>query len=152
MKCPYCGGHGWSWVGVASNAERQPCEPCGGQGRDRVDRGRLMGLLLVLGSALFSIWVILHMANAAFGAEAGKVALSEFRAYHSALQVGAVNGAFAVTDTMGIRCPTPNKTVGEYIAALQYRSYDVTKPWVTYLIQLMHEAGCRPEPQEKPNA
>lgn len=53
MKCTYCRGRGWAWVGTVHNAEREPCEPCGGRGRLFVDWGAIGGAVACLISAVF---------------------------------------------------------------------------------------------------
>ncbi len=59
MKCPFCKGRGWTWVGAPSNAYRAECEECGGKGRGRMEWGPLAGVLLVLLSTAFCLWLLL---------------------------------------------------------------------------------------------
>lgn len=51
MKCPWCGGRGWEWVGVGGNAVREECEPCRGTGLGSINWGAWAGLLAILASA-----------------------------------------------------------------------------------------------------
>lgn len=51
VKCVYCGGRGWAWVGVGSNAEREMCDECLGSGRVPLELMGLLGGVLCLASA-----------------------------------------------------------------------------------------------------
>ena len=94
--------------------------------------------------ALFSTFYLLAVV-------AGQLDLAWFRAQTPDGQRGAVVGAMAVTDQLGITCAYPG-TVGEYRAALLYRPLDVYKPWVEYLIMLMDERQCSAKSATKPDA
>ncbi len=52
MKCPYCGGRGWVWVGIASNAEREGCEPCAGTGRMPPETWPVWGIVILVACSL----------------------------------------------------------------------------------------------------
>ena len=85
MKCCYCGGRGWTWVGVASNAVREPCGPCDGRGRwHRVNWGTVGGLVAVLFSLALAIAIIHLSVSLAHGQTAGSMTLKEFRQQPSA--------------------------------------------------------------------
>ena len=145
MKCPYCGGRGWAWRGIASNAERALCEPCNGSGEGRPAWGPLAGLLIVLFSFVVTLGLILWASTAAFGGSAGSVTLKQFRAYPEQTRVSLVMGAMATTEHAGLACPPPVMTVAEYAAALQSRAFDETRPWIVYYFQLIDERGCKVE-------
>jgi len=66
-KCCYCAGRGWSWVGIASNAVREPCYPCDGQGRLPVNWHGVTGFVLVLFSAMLILGVLTWGVRAAYG-------------------------------------------------------------------------------------
>ena len=143
MKCLYCGGRGWSWVGVASNAERQPCEPCGSRGRMSADPGAWAGLILLLVSALFSLGVILYVATAAFGqTHPNDRSLKWFRSLEPPTQTALVAGAMAAVGHLGLRCPEPI-TVGEQVAQLRLQLARVDESWISVYFQLITKRGCR---------
>ncbi len=143
MKCPYCGGRGWAWYGIASNAERVPCEPCAGAGQAGADWGPLGGLALILFSFVVCAGLIIWGATALFGATAGEITLKEFRAYAQPTQVALVLGAMAATEHLGLRCPAPQLTVTEYASALAWRKLDEGQPWIGQFIRLMVQQGCQ---------
>ena len=72
---------------------------------------------------------------------AGQLDLTTFKTLSPDAQRGAVLGAMAVTDQLGITCQFPG-TVAEYRAALLYRPLDNARPWIEHLIGLMDERKC----------
>ena len=66
-RCCYCAGRGWSWVGIASNAVREPCYPCDGQGRLPVNWHGVTGVLIVLFSAALILGVLTWGVRVAYG-------------------------------------------------------------------------------------
>ena len=152
MKCCYCNGRGWTWRGIARNAEREPCEPCGGFGRTRTHWGPLAGLLIILLSFALTLGIIIWSAQAAFGESAGSVTLKQFRLYPDQARTALVVGAMATTEHAGLVCPKPQMTAADYVTALQSRTFDETKPWILYYFQLIDERGCRVEEEGKPDA
>ena len=54
MKCVYCGGRGWAWVGVGHNADREACGPCEGSGRTRFDLDGVVALVIITCSAIIT--------------------------------------------------------------------------------------------------
>ena len=148
-KCCYCGGRGWAWRGIASNAERVPCEPCGGEGRwRRVNVDRLVGVLLVLTSAFIVFGVIHFSVLFAYGQSAGALTLKDFRVLPQSTRIMLVAGAMAATEHAGLRCPDPQRTVAEYVSALTFRRLDDTQPWVGHYFRMADEQGCRVEDEE----
>ena len=143
MNCPYCGGRGWAWYGIASNAERVPCEPCAGAGRGRADWGPLGGLVIVLFSVVVCAGLLLWGVMAVFGATAGEMTLKEFRALPEPTRTALVAGAMAATEHLGLRCPAPQLTVVEYASALTWRRLDEQIPWVDQFIRLAVQQGCQ---------
>ena len=143
MICPYCGGRGWAWRGVASNAIREECEECQGKGRGRVNWGPLVGVTLVLFSFALCVMLILWTTQAAFGETAGSITLKQFRAMPSSQRSTLIAGAMAATEHLGLICPEPQRTVGEYVAALTHRKLDDSTPWVAQYFTLADEHGCR---------
>ncbi len=151
VRCCYCGGRGWVWRGIASNAERELCEPCGGSGHTRTLWGAIGGLLLVLLSAAWVIWIIVWTTQAAFGesaGSAGSVTLNQFRLYPDHIRIALLAGAMAATEHASLVCPAPQMTVAEYAATLQWRVFDEEKPWIVYYFQLIDERGCRVPEEE----
>lgn len=148
-KCCYCGGRGWSWVGVASNAFKEPCNPCGGAGRwTRVNWGVIGGLVAVLFSAALCLGIIVWSTQSAYGAEptptiAGQATLKWFRGLPQGTRAALVAGAMAAVNHAGMQCPQAI-TVAEHVSALTYRgSLDESKPWVEHYFSLAFEQGCR---------
>ena len=150
-KCTYCGGRGWAWRGVASNAVREPCEPCGGEGRwTRPNVDRIVGILLVLVSAFITLGIIHFSVSLAHGQSAGAMTLGEFRQLPGPTKSAMIAGAMATTEHVGMRCPDPQRTVAEYVSALTWRKLDVAQPWVEYYFRMTTEHGCRVEDDEEP--
>ena len=148
-KCCYCGGRGWIWVGVASNADRVPCEPCGGGGRGRLSIDGVIGVLLVLISAFIVFGIIHFSVTFAHGQTAGAMTLREFRQLPGAAKIGMVAGAMAATEHVGMRCPDPQRSVSEYVSILTYRAtFTDTHPWIEFYFRLVDEHGCRVEESE----
>ena len=143
MTCPYCGGRGWAWVGVASNAERVECEPCGGTGHGRVNWDPVIGALLVIVSALLVFGIIHFSSGFAYGETAGSLTLKDFRAMPLITKAALVNGAMATVEHLGMTCPDPQRTVGEYVSRLTYLKLDESAPWVSYFLLLTTEQGCQ---------
>lgn len=146
-KCCYCGGRGWSWRGVASNAVREPCEPCGGAGRwRRPNIDYIVGTLLVLVSAFIAFGIIHFSLTFAYGQTAGAMTLKEFRQLPGAARISLVAGAMAATEHVGLRCPAPQRAVSDYVFILTYRAtFNDAQPWVEYYFRLTDEHGCRIE-------
>ena len=145
-KCCYCGGRGWVWVGIASNAIREPCGPCDGRGRwHRVNWGVVGGLVAVLFSMALSFAIIHFSVSLAHGQTAGGMTLKEFRQQPPMVKSALVAGAMATTEHVGMQCPDPQRTVAEYVSALTWRKLDDQKPWVAYYFTLTNEHGCRIE-------
>ncbi len=140
-KCVYCGGRGWAWYGIANNAEREPCAPCGGRGRMRIGWG-IAGACLLLLSGVLVIGLILLTIQAAFGESAGSVTLKQFREYPERARTALVAGAMAVTEHAGMVCPGPLMTVKEYVTTLTHRPFDESAPWVAAYFALIDERGC----------
>lgn len=146
IKCVYCGGRGWAWHGVARNAERVPCEPCGETGRAPTNWWGVGGTFLLLVSMLVTCAFILWTTTAAFGQTAGGMTLAEFRRLADPTKSALVAGAMATTEYVGMACPDPQRTVAEYVSALTWRKqFDAGKPWIAYYFTLTDEHGCRVE-------
>ena len=146
MRCCYCGGRGWTWVGVASNAEREPCGPCEGRGRwHRVNWGTVGGVVIVLFSLALFLAILHWGVSLAHGASAGSMTLDAFRKHPSEIRTALVAGAMAATEQAGLRCPAPQGTVAEYVSALQWRVLDTNKPWIAYYFMLLDQRGCQVE-------
>ena len=143
MTCPYCRGRGWAWRGVASNAIREECEECQGKGRGRIEWRPLAGLALVLVSFVVCVALIVWSSTGVFGATAGGLTLKQFRAMPAEQRSTLLAGAMAATEYVGMVCPEPQKTVGEYVAALTHRTLDESAPWIAYYFELVDEHGCR---------
>ena len=101
--------------------------------------------MILFFSLVVAIGIILWTTQAAFGGSAGSITLKQFRAYPEQARISLVMGAMATTEHAGLACPPPVMTVAEYAAALQYRVFDETKPWIVYYFQLIDERGCRVE-------
>lgn len=142
IKCCYCGGRGWSWVGVAGNAERVPCEACGETGRARTNWWGVSGTLLLLVSMVLTCAFILWATTAAFGQTAGAMTLQEFRAHSQFTKSALVAGAMATAEHLGLRCPDPQLSVAEYVSRLTWRTLDPQRPWVSYFFDLTTQQGC----------
>ena len=142
IKCCYCGGRGWSWVGVAGNAERVPCEACGETGRTRTNWWGVSGTLLLLVSMLATCAFILWATTAAFGQTAGSMTLKEFRAHPQLTKSALVAGAMATAEHLGLRCPDPQLSVAEYVSRLTWRKLDDQQPWVSHFFVLTTQQGC----------
>ena len=145
MQCPYCRGRGWAWVGVASNAIREECEPCGGKGHGRMDWGPAVGFILVL----FSAALCLLWATAAFGqTHPDDRSLGWFRSLEMRTQTALVSGAMAAVGHVGVRCPEPI-TVAEQVAQLRMQLARVDEPWIGVYFDLITKRGCRVETDEE---
>ena len=142
MKCPYCRGRGWEWVGIASNADRVPCDECGGTGRGQVNWGPLAGLGLVLFSAALCLGLIVWASTAAFGQTAGGMTLKEFRAHPQLTKSALVAGAMATAEHLGLRCPDPQLSVAEYVSMMTWKKLDDQQPWVAQFFMLTTQQGC----------
>ena len=63
MKCPWCNGRGFTWVGTPDNADRGLCGPCRGSGQGRLDWTAVGGLVLVLLSGGVMLWFIYYVTT-----------------------------------------------------------------------------------------
>lgn len=57
-KCLWCGGRGWMWVGVGSNAGREPCYECDEQGYVPWSLWGAVGIAALITSALSMTWLV----------------------------------------------------------------------------------------------
>ena len=77
---------------------------------------------------------------------AGVMTLKEYRALSSHAKTALMAGAMAATEHVGLRCPDPQFTVGEYVSVLMFRgTLDETKPWISHYFDLATAKGCRVE-------
>jgi hypothetical protein len=81
------------------------------------------------------------VATPATAQNAGSMTISDFRQRDESRQTYMVLGAIALTDKLDIVCPVM-VTVAEWRAALVHRQFDVTRPWIDVLLELMDERGC----------
>jgi hypothetical protein len=96
--------------------------------------------------------VVVMLAALCEGAEAvHKMSISQFKSMTEEDQVIMVAGAMALAGHMGMRCPQPFK-VGEMRAAILYRNWVQSGPWVAVLFTMFEERGCKIAEGEKPNA
>ena len=95
---------------------------------------------LIVALALASVLV-----QPASAQDAGQMTLKDFRQRTEQVQTYMVLGAIALTSTLGIACPQAIP-VGEWRAALAWRTADVQKPWIEILLELMDERGCKGAP------
>ena len=145
-KCCYCGGRGWVWVGIASNAERVSCDACEGKGRwRRPNMDTIIAILLLVMSLGIAVGIIHFSLSFAYGGTAGAMTLKEFRQLPGTTKSAMVAGAMATTEYVGLACPDPQKTVAEYVSALTWRKLDDGKPWIEFYFRLTDEHGCRVE-------
>ncbi len=101
-----------------------------------------MKLRVAMGALVTSTLLTAQLAWA--GASAGTMTIRDFRLRAETNQVSMVFGAIALTDRLEIVCPV-QITVGEWRAALAHREWDLDRPWVDVLLQLMDERGCAVE-------
>ena len=151
MNCPYCRGRGWAWVGIASDAYREECEPCRGKGQGKVNWSIIGGIGLVIVSAVFSIALILWSSQA-FGAGAPRYAeertLAWFRTLPDGTRAALIAGAMAAVGHVGLKCPEPI-TVAEHVARLTWGSnLALREPWIKAYFNLITARGCRVENDE----
>jgi hypothetical protein len=97
--------------------------------------------------------VVVMLAALCEGAEVAveKISVSEFKSLREVDQVMMVVGAMAVAGHMGMRCPQ-FLSVGEMRAAILYRNWVQSDPWVAALFTIFAEKGCKIAEGEKPNA
>ena len=109
----------------------------------RIDWGIVAGIILVLFSAAFMIGLIMWTVDVAFGETAGEMTLKAYRALPASAKSALVAGAMAATEHVGIRCPNPQLSVGEYVSTLNFRaSLDESKPWIAHYFDLIMAKGC----------
>jgi hypothetical protein len=78
----------------------------------------------------------------ASSASAGQLtSLAKWRDMPELAQSASILGVIELTNAIGLQCQRPT-SVGEYVAALKYRPFDVAKPWTSYVWQLFKENGC----------
>jgi phosphoribosylamine-glycine ligase len=96
--------------------------------------------------------VVVMLAALCEGAEVvNKMSVSEFKRMTEEDQVMMVAGAMALAGHMGMRCPQPF-IVGEIRAAILYRNWVQSDPWVEVIFTMFVERGCKIVIGEKPNA
>lgn len=68
-RCWNCDGKGWFWVGSVDNAERVQCDMCQAKRKSwlRLNWDGVVGLGLVLASAVVSMWLIVYALIEIFG-------------------------------------------------------------------------------------
>jgi hypothetical protein len=96
--------------------------------------------------------IVVMLAALCEGAEVvEKMSVSEFKSKTEEDQVMMVVGAMALAGHLGMRCPQ-SFTVGEMRAAILYRNWVESGPWVTVIFTIFEEKGCKVVIGEKPNA
>jgi hypothetical protein len=96
--------------------------------------------------------VVVMLAALCEGAEVvGKMSISEFKSMQEGYQLTMVAGAMALAGHLGMRCPQPF-TVGEMRAAILYRNWVQSGPWVAVIFTMYEERQCKIAEGEKPNA
>ena len=109
----------------------------------KIDWSIVGGILLLLFSAAFMIGLIMWTVDVAFGDTAGLITLKAYRALPASTKSALVAGAMAATEHVGMRCPDPQLSVGEYVSTLNFRaSLDESKPWIAHYFDLVMAKGC----------
>jgi hypothetical protein len=96
--------------------------------------------------------VVVMLAALCEGAETvDKMSVSEFKSMKEGDQVAMVAGAMALAGHAGMRCPQ-SLTVGEMRAAILYRNWVQSDPWVAVIFTMFAERQCKVATGVKPNA
>ena len=94
--------------------------------------------------ATLAISSALALPNGALGGTIGAMTLKEFKEHNESAQTYMVVGAWALAETVGVKCRTA-VTIREWHAGLLRPSLDAMQPWIKVLGDLMDERECKVE-------